>query len=506
MARKNTQDIERDRILAPELSTIRYKTFMEAIHGEASVGSQDYKVITFNFSEDRSIVFLTMRGKIFLARDNARPVELHNFLYWSDLPEEVKSQVQLLSHDSPLNEHVLSIVSDRASAATSVLRGAIRDSTEEAIVYVTENFDSYVSIETEVASKPPAAVKLLSNQGFPFEKLEKIADDVVKTRENLKRMLGISDFPSSNVTLHLSKTVADDTYEARFIMGAADVDCTLEDMWDQSAGFNWQSILEKLLELVTNEAIVLGIPKDFEELPSDFVVSMSYEKLFKLTKHISEDLTDLTKRVFVVSADLDMALRIVEDNHELEEKLTEIEDFLISTVVKEKYNHFGDLDDEAQANVRVLVLERREVNAKRAALLEKLYGLIVDDTTSTVDDELRKLIAAKMRGISGATDVIPFATDESFESDFDIPAEPPIFNFRDGEIIVVNGESKVREEGYENYPFWVKPRTPTQLQVDIDMLANHVKTLNQKAVEFREKGLPKFEPPVFTPKNPDAWK
>lgn len=514
---KNSQSVERDRMLNQEFVTIRYTSLLEAFHGESSTGSQDYKVITFTFPEDRKIVFLTMRGKVFLARDSARPVNLKNFLYWSDLSEEIKSSILVLTQDAPLNEHVLAIVADRVPKALSVLRGVINDFTTEAIIYVAKHFDDYVSIETDVAGKAPAAMKLLGNQGISFERIEKIVSNADFARENLEKMLGISGVSSEKVALSIvDQEKTDDTYEGRFVFGAAEADCTLEETWEQSSGFSWQSVLEKLQELVSKELVAVKVQENFEELPSDFEVKMSYEKFFRLTKNLQGDLKPLVEKVFVVSADLDLALRLTEDNRILEERVLEVEDNLIRSLVKEKYADFDDLPEEIQASVRVLILDRQEANDKREEILKRLQNLIVTDTHSAVDDQLYSSLDLKLAGVRDATYEVP-AIDvaEEIDTNFSIPEEEIDFNFRDARIVDHDGESVVEEfepgedadenlespmESFTSLAFEEKPRilrnSRFDLETDLDELNEHLKRMAVKTLELRKittRGIPSLK-------------
>lgn len=440
------EDIERDRILSQEFATLRYTSFVEAIKGEASIGSNDFKVTTAVFPEGHEIVFLTMEGKIFLARDAARPVNLSTFLFWSDLPQETKSTILMLAHDIPLNEHILSTVAEKTPEALPAIRGAINDATAEAVSYAVKNFDSYISIETEVALKVPRAMKILGGYGIPFDKIESTVAELDKDREDIERVLKLTGRDYSEVTISLlQEGVEDDTYEGRFLIAAAEVDCTLQDAWDQSAGFSWQAILEKLQELVGKEIIEIKFPVVNTALPADFEVVMSYEKLFRITKHIGKELVPLVEKIFVVSSDLDTAIALAEENDQLEERVLEIENNLIRTLRQEEYESFEGLSPIAQDSVRVLILDRQQTNTKREQILSKLKELLIVDTDTPIENEFKRVLNNKLDGIAAATDLIPRVEHEEDASHFAEVDEPVEFNYRDGHIVEINGEVTVQE-------------------------------------------------------------
>lgn len=444
--KRSREEIERDRILNQEFATLRYKSFAEAIKGEASVGSNDFKVTTIVFPEEREIVVLTMEGKIFLARDTARPVDLATFLFWSDLPAETKSAILMLAHDVPLNEHILGAVAEKTPEALPAIRGAINDATAEAVSYALKNFDSYLSIDTNVALKAPRAMKILGGYGIPFDRIESLVKQTDDERAQAEAALRLADKNYSEVLLNLKKeSFVDDTYEGRFLLAAAEVDCSLQDAWDQSAGFSWVAILEKLQELVANEIVELKFPQVRAALPDNFEVVMSYEKLFRVTKGMNAELEPLVAQVFVVSSDLETALRLAEENAILENRVREIEDHLIKVLLTEEYETFEDLSPITQDAVRVLVLDRQQNNAKRAAVLHKLQALVLVESELPVEQEFKKVLNAKLSGIEGATDVVPRIEHEPTTSSFEQIDEPVEFNYRDGLIVHIDGEPIVQE-------------------------------------------------------------
>jgi len=460
---KNKEDSERDRILGQEIKNIRYVSLTEALEGEISINSKDAKITYFTFPNERVFTVISASGQVLLARDSERPVDLTSYLYWSDLSETSKSNVLVLASGNPLNEGIIGVVNSRVPEATPTLKKAIYDTTLEALKVIFDEFGTYETIDTEIY-KNNEVVKLLSNQGFDLDTVETTVIAAQNRAEELERLLGIAVGYSyaklSETQLSPGELI---TPEDKLVYAAANADATIEDTLVIASGFRWVTVLQKIHDLVEAGIISIEIDAPFEALPDSFEILHPYEKLFRLTHELSSELEPLVERVFDISGDRELALKLAQDNATLELRVLEVEDMLIRKLKGEVYDDFQDLDAEIQDSVRVLILDRESANEKRTAILTRLKALTLDDTETIADDQLRELIGLKLVGIEVATNKLPHFEPDLSNNHFDVPDEEPSFNFNDARLIQ-NSEGEFQVEEIE---------THEGLDEDEDALAIH---------------------------------
>lgn len=428
---------DREKLLGQELSNARYNSLPSALIGELSIGSLDSKITKISFPNEREIVVLSNAGKIILARDSARPVNLSAFLYWTDLSAADKSTVLLLANDSPLNENLLGPIALKAPDTLNVIRKAILDSTFEALLYAHREFDSYTAIHTDLYRNPDV-IKQLDPQGIDAQELESLLRRTVLREEELQKILGIAGIPAHELKLERGLgSDAGEVYvlEKRFVIAAAEAEANLADTYEISSGFRWVSVLQRLYELIEDKTVRIEITSAVEALPSEIVIQRPHEKIFHLTLDVESSLEALVDSVFEFSGDLELARKLASDNGILEERIFEIEDWIIRELATEDYDDFDDLPEDFQISLRGLLLERREINGKRVEMLQRLSSLIIEDAHSTEDDQLRERIASKLKAIALAVDNLPSSHEEVAESDFHLAEEKPEFNFNDGRIV-----------------------------------------------------------------------
>lgn len=443
--KKEKRISDRERLLGQELKHSRYSNLADALINEVSLGSQDSKFTRVTLPDEREIIILTADGQIILARDSHRPVILSDFLYWTDLSASAKSTLLLLANDTPLNENLLSAIALKEPDALPVIHKAILDSTHEALLYLHRNFESYESIDTDLFRNPDV-VKQLSPQGIDLLEVAQIVESNDFREDELRRILAIADVAPEDLQLVRDSQEKSGTYlpEKRFVLAAAEAEANLADTYAIASGFRWVNVLQRLHELVEEDLVNVKITVVSDALPDEIVIQRPHEVIFHLTLDVDEPLDDLVESVFSFSGDIDLAKSLSEKNTILEERIFEIEDWIIRELATEEYEDFDDLPEDFQISLRGLIMERREINEKRQQFLERLASLIIDDVQSTEDELLREKIDLKLRGISLATDKLPASHESVENSGFHLAEDKPEFNFNDGRIVQAgDGESAV---------------------------------------------------------------
>lgn len=436
---------DREKFLGQELKSTRYDNLADALVNEVSLGSQDSKFTRLTFPEAREIIILTAAGKIILARDSSRPVLLSDFLYWTELTADDKSALLILANDTPLNENHLAGIASEAPDALTVIHKAILDSTQEALLYAHRNFDSYETIDTDLF-RNPEVVEQLSPQGIDLLAVAELMESSDFREGELQRILAIAAIEPEELQLVRNSEGKNVTYlpEKRFVLAAAEAEATLADIYVISSGFRWLNVLQRLHELVEEDLVNIKTTGLSDALPDDISIQRPHEVIFHLTLDVEEPLDELVESVFSFSGDIDLAKSLAEKNSILEERVFEIEDWIIRELATEEYETFDDLPEDFQISLRGLILERREINEKRQQFLERLANLILEDSQSTEDELLREKIHLKLRGISLAVDKLPISHESVEDSGFQLAEDKPEFNFNDGRIIQAgDGESAV---------------------------------------------------------------
>lgn len=497
---------DRERLLGQELKRSRYNNLADALVNEVSLGSQDSKFTRITFAEDREIIILSAAGKIILARDSHRPVILSDFLYWTDLSASAKSTLLLLANDTPLNENLLSAIALKEPDALAVIHKAILDSTHEALLYAHRNFETYETIDTDLFRNPDV-VKQLSPQGIDLLEVAQTVESNDLREDELRRILAMADVAPEDLQLIRDSHEKSGTYlpEKRFVLAAAEAEANLADTYAIASGFRWVSVLQRLHELVEEDLVNVKITTISDALPDEIVIQRPHEVIFHLTLDVEEPLDTLVESVFSFSGDIDLAKSLAEKNTILEERIFEIEDWIIRELATEEYQDFDDLPEDFQISLRGLILERREINEKRQQFLERLGALIIDDVQSTEDELLREKIELKLRGIGLATDNLPASHESVEDSGFHLAEDKPEFNFNDGRIIQAgDGESAVEhlEEAVddeivteedqvdleemiklalEENPLAAPPvQEVSSVPVDLDLLDEHIASLAKR--------------------------
>lgn len=442
--RFSSKDKAKERFLGAKLSESRYSSLEELVIGEVGLNSADSKLITITFSDEKDIKIWVTEDKIIAASFSERPIELREFLYWFEASEGTKSV--LISEIGILTPDALPSVSSLAPQVFDTIVSYIADYMNESLKWANENFDSYLTVDTEIF-KLPRVIGALTPRGIRTGELTSSLFAIAEQEEQTAKLIGIAGVDRSKVLFAINNLTTPVTPEEKVIVSAAQSASNLEETIELANGFSTSKLLNTAFQLAENDVIDISIASDATwELPELSEMPLKpYENIFIPTS-LGEDITELSEQVFAQSSWLDSIRAMVSDNNALERRIAEIEEKLIKLLAEESFAEFADLPEDAQSSIRLLLNEREAHSEKRHELLSSIKSQILVQQYE-IDEKLDGLIDTKLEGIEEAAVKIELVTPAfEIENDFDLDEHAPEFNFNDG-VIETNddGETFIRE-------------------------------------------------------------
>lgn len=447
--RRPPKDSDKERFLGAKLTEARYDSLQNLVIGEVSLNSDDSKVVTITFGEDRIVKLWVSEDRVIAATDSGKPVDFREFLYWINASDGLKSN--LISNVKELGPEALPSIESLAPALYDSFLGYSNDYMIETLKWASANFDSYTSVDTQIF-KLKRVTDAFANAGITITTIDDSLSSRKKEEETTDRLIGIAGVDHSTVILSFGKNRAYDasTPEESFILAAAEADSNLEDALELGNGFSVLALLETVKNLSDLHAIEITFATDSSTQLPDLTDGplKPYERIFVPTE-LGAPLYELAEEVFAQSAWREAILDIAQDNEKLEHRITVIEDKLINELADESFVEFVELPGDVQASVRLLLNEREAHNEKRTAILKKIReNILVEEEalTTLIDEKLAAIALAVVR-----FDLIDLST---VENDFDIDEQELEFKFNDGVIQRdANGDPFIREiaEGEDFY-------------------------------------------------------
>lgn len=434
---KNKKNVEKERLLSPELAQTRYDSLSGALMGEFALGSQDTKVATVTFPDERIVRVFFSAGKIIFAHDTASPVNLATYLYWTSLTEEEKIALIQLDDGSGFDETILEAIDPKFSNPLRVLSKLALDYTRQVLIDLAADFSEYETISSGI-QKHDTLVEVLYSDAIDLVAVSSMIEKSEHFEHELLKQLKIADEDFSEVLLRRIKSYDEDDIvpELSFILTAADTEVSLQEVRDISDGFLWTNVLTILADLADQGYIIVGDEEVMMALPSGVTIRHQYEEVFTLTQHMrDEPLSGLTSTVFEYSEHSEEVHELVQNNKTLEKRVAEIEEALIRELKSEDYSVYEDLPELMQVSVKALLSERAEINKKRQAIFEQIDSLIIKESTTREDEALRESLRKKLLGIKVAVDHLPVDKAEEIDTSFDLQDEDISFSYDDGEIV-----------------------------------------------------------------------
>ena len=418
------KESDKERFLGVKLSEVRYNSIQELVIGEVSLNSDDSKLITINFEDERVVKIWVASDKVIAATDSVNPVDFRKFLFWIEASDGLKSI--LISEAKELAPDSLPSISTLAPALYKSFIGYSHDYTIEVLNWVESHFGTYTDVDTQIF-KLPRLVDALANNGIDSRKIYEAIIDRREAELELNRLIGIAGVDYKEVMLELLNTAyVARTPEARLVLAASEAGSSLYDTFDLSTGFSHLKLLQVIKELGDSDVIDVSFNSDSDsELPELTGRPIKpYERVFVPTD-LGQPLKELSEVVFAQSAWLDSVRDLVTDNATLEDRIAEIEDKLIQELSDESFVEFAELSGSVQVSVSLLLNEREAHNNKRVAILEKiLENILVRE--SALDAKLQEVIDEKLAYIAAAiicfelVDLTPAGRDnEVFVSTFE---------------------------------------------------------------------------------------
>lgn len=443
--RKSSKSKDKERLLGAKLADVRYTSVQELLIGEASLNSDDAKLVTIHFDDERTIKVWVADDKVVGAVDSAHIVSLREFLYWIDAPATVKSDLitkvrELSPTTLPLALELLS--AQGAPSLNELLRSHVTVSGTEALLEASKLIATYRSVDTSIF-KTKAVVNELARYGIALTALDENLTAVRKLEHDALQVLGVAEYERYEVLLGLgAKASSPESSEDKFILAAANAGSNLDEALELGDGFSKLELLRSLRRLVdTGEVELSYTVEDALELPELLSVPVKpYERVFTPTV-IGDSLLPLVEKLFANSDWRESALALTNDNEKLEDRVNAIEDQLIKELADEEFAAFSELPGDVQASIRLLLKEREAHNAKREAILERLRENVVVE-----ENEVSPLIAAKLAGIGQAGIHFDFSDVSTGNHDFELDEQELEFNAKDAVIGTdANGDPFIRD-------------------------------------------------------------
>lgn len=434
---KSKKNTEKERLLSPELAQTRYDSLSGALMGEFALGSQDTKVATITFPEERIVRVFFSAGKIIFAHDTASPVNLATYLYWTSLTEQEKIALIQLDEGEGFDEVLLESIDPKFTNPLRALSKLALDYTRQVLIDLDSDFSQYESISSEI-QKHDTLVEILYSDAIDLVTVSSMIDKSRHFEHELLKQLKIADEDFNEVLLRRIKIYDEEDIvpELSFILTAADTEVSLQEVRDISNGFLWTNVLTILADLTDQGYIIVGDEEVMMALPSGVTIRHQYEEVFTITQHMrDEPLSGLTSTVFEYSEHGEEVHALVQDNKTLEKRVAEIEEALIRELKSEDYHVYSDLPELMQVSVKALLTERAEINKKRQSIFERIESLILKESNTREDEALRESLRKKLLGIKVAVDHLPVEKTEEIDTSFDLQGDDVEFSYDDGQII-----------------------------------------------------------------------
>jgi len=449
--RKSSKSKDKERLLGAKLADVRYTSLQELLIGEASLNSDDAKLVTIHFDDERTVKVWVAEDKVIGAVDSAHTVSFREFLYWIDAPAVVKSELitkvrELAPTTLPLAVGLPSVQEN--VALKDLLRSHVTVSGVEALLEAAKLIANYRSVETSIF-KTQSVVAELTPYGISLTALDEKLSGVRKLEHEASQVLGITEYERYEVLLGLGKKAGSpDSPEEKFILAAANAGSNLDEALELGDGFSKLELLRALRRLVDLGEVELSYTvEDDLELPELLSVPVKpYERVFTPTA-IGDSLLPAVEKLFANSDWRESALALATDNEKLEDRVNAIEDQLIKELADEEFVAFAELPGDVQASVRLLLKEREAHNGKREAILKRLQEDVL-----VAENEVSPLIAEKLAGIAQAGIHFDFSDVTPGTHDFELDEQELEFNAKDAVIGTdANGDPFIRDlaEGEE---------------------------------------------------------
>lgn len=294
-----------------EIPEFNFDDFEKAISDITGKGSQDVKQLDITLKDDSKMFVYVENGKVSFAYSESNPLNIETRLYWIDEEIESSQKVQAILHSTDNYFEIYNRFMDEDSKELSskieeIYRNYTLSTLEfgrkvgiksmfiemmiDANVVLMIRSANFISILPSNLNKAldfakqaeELAYKPISNSEYNEIKLY-IDNNMVTTNDGDKRIIEIND---------------GETDEERLVIAAAESSATLQDVKDNSSGFQWQEVLQATADLIYSNKI------EYEDSGENIVEELKIE--------------------IPVEEELDMTSII----DEIEENVTEVEDFM----------------------------------------------------------------------------------------------------------------------------------------------------------------------------------
>lgn len=253
-----------------DVEPLQYSGFQQTMIETVSLGSKDSKVVTIAFEDDKTIHFTVAAGRIKHANDG-EDVKSLGKLKWAEVgtltPEDIAAITEIVEA-SPYCRAIARI-KDELSPEIAVLVSEVFDNNSIRLMELADNSTIIKTDMDWVLGADSKHIEAYSTLSLDVSEIDTLLQQREETFQKVSRFLegnSLADvILSANESADYHSAVSD---EERIVIVAANNNNNLEELLQNSAGFDWNLILKAIETLMWKSQIKATIPtadENFDE-------------------------------------------------------------------------------------------------------------------------------------------------------------------------------------------------------------------------------------------------
>lgn len=274
-----------------DIPEIEYKNLQQAMIEAVSLGSKDVKIVTVKLKDGRTIDFTVSSGLIKHATDGTEKKTISR-LQWAEqerFSAEDREKIQEIVETTPFFTAIARISDEVSLDAARYVGEAFKNNT----INLMESclYETIVKTETDW---------MLSDESKLVEAYDVFALDITKIDEFLAERFELQN--KTNIFLDgndynevvLGATETTDYFSAssdeeRFVVVAATNGSNLEELYENSSGFDWIKVVKSVETLMWKSLVKVEMPSTDEDLPEFELSQDDFNKFLNGEEYTDQD-------------------------------------------------------------------------------------------------------------------------------------------------------------------------------------------------------------------------
>lgn len=337
-----------------EIPEFNHDDFQKSISDIIGKGSQDVKQIEITLKDESPMRVFVENGKISFAYSEKYPLDLTTRLYWAE--EEVASSKNLQSilHSTDNYFEIYNRVdAEEPKSVSDKIKEIYRNYTLSTLSIGREIGIKQLYIEMMIDTNVVHMIRSANFISISPNNLDKALDFAEDAETTAYKAISSSDYSEVHLTvnplfIHEDGTKSPveindgETDEERLVIAAAEASTTLQNVKDNSSGFQWQDVLQATADLIYSNKIEM---EDLgEEDEDEILLEIEPEEDELDLSHIIEEEAEEAE----LEDQLGLELLLDEANEEeVESETTEDKEL---SPIGSKFNISWDLDEIEKEN------------------------------------------------------------------------------------------------------------------------------------------------------------